>query len=183
MPAPAPAPEPVEEDAPASPEPVEVAEAPVLDGPAQRDGMSREERLQAARERREARQQAQKRRRSCLEETDSVAELGPNQYRVERELIDYYSSHLKEAAELAYVYWYREEGEIKGFRVRRIRCGNVLHQAGFRNGDVILSINGRPVTTIPQALLAYRKLRRKKQLRVEVVRRTGESVQLRYKLT
>lgn len=181
---PEPAPEPEAQPAapdpePVAAEPVEVAQAPAVDGPTRRDGMTREERLQAARER----AQQRKRKRSCLEETDSVAELGPNRYRVERDLIDYYSSHLKEAAKLAYVHWYREDGEIKGFRVRRIRCGNVLHQAGFRNGDVILSINGRSVTTIPQALLAYRKLRRKKQLRVEVIRRDGAAVKLHYKLT
>jgi C-terminal processing protease CtpA/Prc len=140
---------------------------------------TREERLLAARERAASRPP---RRRSCVEETDAISELGENHFAVERDLIDYYSSNLKEAAQLAYAHWYREEGEIVGFRVRRIRCGNVLHQAGFRNGDVILSINGRPVTTIPQALLAYRKLRRKKRLSVEVQRRDGQPVELRYKL-
>jgi S1-C subfamily serine protease len=124
----------------------------------------------------------ERRRRDCVEETDAIAALGNNQYRVERDLIDYYSGHLKEAAKLAYVHWHREEGEVVGFRVRRIRCGNVLHQAGFRNGDIIRSINGRGVTTIPQALLAYRKLRRKKRLNVEVTRRNGNDMMLRYKL-
>ena len=81
------------------------------------------------------------------------------------------------------MYWYREEGDIVGFRVRRIKCGSVLHQAGIRNGDVVRSINGRPVTTIPQALSAYRKLRRKRKLEVELTRRSGEAVSLRYKLT
>ena len=87
------------------------------------------------------------------------------------------------AMTLASVYWYREEGEIVGFKVRRIKCGSVLHQAGFRNGDIIHSINGREVTTIPQALVAYRKLRRKRKLEVVLTRRSGDTVALRYKLT
>jgi len=199
-PAPVPEPEPVEvEDAVEAPEevgepaappeaaPVETVLAVNTDTPQPEASRvpTREERLLAAQERR-ARIDAErkkKRRRSCLEEVDSIAEIGDNRYRVERDLVDYYSNHLNEAARLGYAHWYREEGEVVGFRIRRIRCGNVLHQAGFRNGDVIRSINGREVTTIPQALLAYRKLRRKKKLTVEVTRRDGQSVVLHYRLS
>ncbi len=126
---------------------------------------------------------APKKKRSCEEGTDAITQLGPDHYQIERELIDYYASDMHEAMTLASVYWYREEGEIVGFKVRRIKCGSVLHQAGFRNGDVIRSINGREVTTIPQALAAYRKLRRKRKLEVVLTRRTGDTVSLRYKLT
>ncbi|MEL6344569.1 MAG: PDZ domain-containing protein [Myxococcota bacterium] len=124
-----------------------------------------------------------RRRRPCVDGVDSIQAMGGDRYTVERDLVDYYSRDLKEAARLAYVHWHRQDGEIVGFRVRRIRCGSVLHQAGFRNGDVIHSINGKPVTSIPQALMAYRKLRRKKRLQVDVTRRDGSSVQLRYRLT
>ena len=126
---------------------------------------------------------ASKRRRNCDEGTDAITKVSTNRYEVERDLVDYYTGDISEAMTLASVYWYREDGEIVGFRVRRIKCGSVLHQAGIRNGDVVRSINGRPVTTIPQALSAYRKLRRKRKLEVELVRRSGEAVSLRYKLT
>ncbi|MFT5685731.1 MAG: hypothetical protein ACI8RZ_006685 [Myxococcota bacterium] len=124
-----------------------------------------------------------KKKRNCVEGTDSITELGPDRYQIERDLIDYYAGDMREAMTLASVYWYREEGDVVGFKVRRIKCGSVLHQAGFRNGDVIHSINGREVTTIPQALAAYRKLRRKRKLEVVLTRRTGDTVSLRYKLT
>lgn len=123
------------------------------------------------------------RKRTCEEASDAIQALGEDRYAVERDLVDYYAGDIQEAMKLAYVSWYRVEGEIVGFQVRRIRCGSVLEQAGFRNGDVIRSINGKPVTTIPQALFAYRKLRKKRQLEVDVQRKSGEQVLLRYRLT
>ena len=124
-----------------------------------------------------------RRKRNCEEGTDAITKVSANRYEVERDLVDYYTHDISEAMTLAAVYWYREDGDIVGFRIRRIKCGSVLHQAGIRNGDVVRSINGRPVTTIPQALSAYRKLRRKRKLEVELIRRSGEAVSLRYKLT
>lgn len=128
-------------------------------------------------------QNKKRRRRPCVEGSDSIKALGDNRFAVERDLIDHYSGDLREASKLAMVHWYRESGEVIGFKVRRIRCGSVLFEAGFRNGDVIHRINGKPVTTIPQALFAYRKLRKKKRLNVEVTRRDGTRVNLRYRLT
>ena len=79
--------------------------------------------------------------------------------------------------------WHRSaDGKVDGFRIRRIRCGGVLHEAGLRNGDVVHTVNGKPVRTLPQALGAYRRLRKKRVLWLEVTRR-GDTRTLRYLLT
>lgn len=123
------------------------------------------------------------RNKKCLEPDPRIAAKGADKYSIDRDLVDAYTSDLKKAAKLAWVGWHRDaEGEIDGFRVKKIRCGSVLHQAGFRNGDVITSVNGKPVTSIPQALSAYRKLRRKRILNVELNRK-GEARKLRYRLS
>lgn len=123
------------------------------------------------------------RQRDCDAQSEDIAMVSPNHYEVQRDLVDYYTSHLKEASKLAYAYWYKEDGDVVGFRIRRVRCGTILHQAGFRNGDVIRGINGRDVTTIAQAMVAYHKLRRKRNLRVKVQRNNGEVMVLHFKLT
>lgn len=185
-----PAAEPSETAAPAAPlsEPAPIA-TPAVEGPPRsvarpaRRVIAERHRIRRDTAQADAAQGTSKKNRSCEESTDAITELEPNRYMVDRALIDHYTGDMQEAMSLASVYWYREEGEIVGFKVRRIKCGSVLHQAGFRNGDIIRSINGRQVTTIPQALLAYRKLRRKRKLEVVLTRRSGDTVSLRYKLT
>ncbi|MCK6524570.1 hypothetical protein L6R49_24455 [Myxococcota bacterium] len=52
---------------------------------------------------------------------------------------------------------------------------------GFRGGDAVLSVNEEPVTSISQAVEAYRKLRNKKKLRVKI-RRNKKELVLEYTL-
>jgi hypothetical protein len=124
------------------------------------------------------------RKRSCIEgDNPDIDEVGAGQYRVARALVDYYTDDLKEAARLASVAWHEDErGKVDGFRIRHIRCGSVLYEAGLRNGDVVHQVNGKPVRNIAQALVAYRKLRKKRRLWLDVTRK-GEAVGLRYKLS
>jgi S1-C subfamily serine protease len=121
--------------------------------------------------------------KECLPPIDEIVKIDDAQWRIDRDLVDYYVKHLDEAEKLAWIGWHRnEEGDIDGFKIKRIRCGSVLDQAGFKNGDVVLEINGRPVTSIPQAIGAYYRLRTKRNLRVDLARE-GETVRLKYKLS
>ncbi|MCK6502453.1 hypothetical protein L6R53_03495 [Myxococcota bacterium] len=121
--------------------------------------------------------------RHCEEATDDIAQLGEGSYQVARSLVDLYVNDLELAQELASVAWHRDEdGKIDGFRIRRIKCGNVLYQAGFRNGDVVHSVNGKKIRTIFGAISAYRKLKHKEQLRIDATTKEGQSKHLRYKI-
>jgi len=118
----------------------------------------------------------------CLPDNPDIEALGENAYRVKQELVDYYVNHLREAAKMADTFWQKGKGgEVIGFRVRRVRCGNDLYQLGFRGADVVLAVNGETVTSIPQAIGAYRRLRKEKVLRVRIRRNKQERV-LRYEL-
>jgi hypothetical protein len=123
-----------------------------------------------------------RKKRPCLEPDPRITTRGEDRYAVDRDLVDRYTADLDAAAKLAWVGWHRNaQGDVDGFKVKRIRCGSVLHQAGFRNGDVVHKVNGKAVTTIPQALFAYRKLRKKRSLRIEL-KRKGAQKELRYRL-
>jgi hypothetical protein len=139
--------------------------------------------LAKAKKRKAKKRKKQKSKKECQPDVPGVEALGDNQFIVERAIIDYYASHLMEAARLAHVVWAKDkEGETIGFKVVRITCGSVLHEAGFKNGDVILSVNNKSVKTIPRALLAYRDLRKKKKLKVSIERKNVGPMVLEYKL-
>lgn len=112
------------------------------------------------------------RAQECLPPNPDISKVDDYKYTVKRSLIDYYIDHMRKADDLAYTSWVEgKDGEVKGFRVARIRCGNDLYQAGFRGGDVVLEINGEEVTSTAQAVKAYMKLRSANVLKVKIRRR------------
>ncbi len=118
----------------------------------------------------------------CLPDNPDITALGGDRFRVKRELVDHYVNNLKEAETLAKTYWQLgREGEVIGFRIRKVRCGNDLYQMGFRGGDVVIAVNEELVATTPQVIRAYMKLRRKNKLRITVRRNKKERV-LKYTL-
>ena len=124
-----------------------------------------------------------KKGRKCVEPTGQITETSTDVYEVEKALIDGYVDDLDSAARLAWTGWHTDpEGDVDGFVVKRIRCGSPLHEAGFRNGDVVHEVNGRTIDSIPSALRAYRRLKRKDVLKVDLTRKNGTSRQMRYEL-
>jgi hypothetical protein len=99
---------------------------------------------------------------------------------VEREVIDYYA-RIAHYRELGHASWHEgDTGERDGFKVRRINCD--LREAGVRNGDVVNSVNGYTVRTIPQAIRLWFRMRRTEHIVLKITRR-GSPMILVYKLT
>lgn len=124
-----------------------------------------------------------KKGRECVEPTGLIEDKGGGEYGVSKDLVDTYANDLGAASTLAWASWHEDAaGETDGFRVRRIRCGSPLHEAGFRNGDVVHSVNGKEITTIPDAMFAYQKVKRRDSLKVSITRKDGSRQKLRYEL-
>ena len=121
--------------------------------------------------------------KECLPASGQVLELAPNTYSVEKALIGEWTTDLEKAESLAYTAWHRgPDGERDGFRVRRIQCGNPLDEAGFRNGDVVHSVNGQEVTGMTDVFRVWRKVRKAEELEVTLSRKDGTKETLRYTL-
>ena len=119
----------------------------------------------------------------CAEPTEDIVQLSENEYSITRELVMDYASDLERASRLAYVDWYEnDKGKVDGFQVRHIRCGTVLDQAGLKNGDVIREVNGKAVKSIMTAWGAWRKVKKKDVVRVQVMRK-GQRFEIRYHIT
>jgi hypothetical protein len=126
---------------------------------------------------------ASKRGKKCLPDNDGIVQLDDATWRIDSGILDYYVKHINQAQKLAWVGWDRgADGKVDGFKVKRMRCGSVLRQAGLENGDVIQAINGKSVHSIPTAISAYTKLRSKNVLRL-TVSRDGQILHIKYKLT
>ena len=71
--------------------------------------------------------------------------------------------------------WWKldEDGERVGVGIGRMKCGSLLRQGGFKNGDVIVGVNGMPIQSWSDGVNAFLKLRTKRLLWVDVVRRGG----------
>ena len=118
----------------------------------------------------------------CLPDNPEIKALGDDRYRVKQDLVDYYVNHLNKAEELAQTFWQMGKGgEVIGFRIRRVRCGNDLYQLGFRGGDVVIAVNDEPVSTTGQIIKAYLKVRNKKKLSI-TLRRNRKERSFRYVL-
>lgn len=63
------------------------------------------------------------------------------------------------------------DGELRGLKLYGIRPGSLPKLLGFRNGDLVLSINGAPVTGGEPPLGVYRRLRSVDTLAVEIERK------------
>ena len=101
-------------------------------------------------------------------------------YAVDRDVVDSYA-HITRYRELGHVSWYKnDDGERTGFRLRRINCD--LRQAGIRNGDIVTSVNGRTIQSIPEAIRMWFKVRRKNHVVLEITRR-GTPMTISYELT
>lgn len=120
--------------------------------------------------------------RECEPERADIFMVSETAYRIEDQAIAYYAEHPKEAEKLAATWWAKDdEGERRGFKLGRIKCGSILDQVGFKSGDIIEAVNGREIQSYSEAVTAFMGLRNRKVLWVQVERR-GEPVRLDFHL-
>ncbi|PRQ04657.1 Type II secretion system protein C [Enhygromyxa salina] len=64
-----------------------------------------------------------------------------------------------------------KDGDIRGFRLSRLRRGTILRLLGLHNGDTLLAVNGVELDSMDRAIGLYTKLRRASNLDVTVLRK------------
>lgn len=75
------------------------------------------------------------------------------------------------AREVRYVPHKNPDGVVDGFRVAAIRRGSLLARVGFRNGDVVRSVNGRALIDADAALEAWQAARDQSRFTFDITRR------------
>lgn len=74
-----------------------------------------------------------------------------------------------------------ENGQPDGMALNNIRPNSIFRRMGLRNGDVLTAIDGRPITTVDQALKLYEDLRSSDSANIEIKRR-GRPTTIEYNI-
>lgn len=112
----------------------------------------------------------------CPVSPEGIVAVAATNWRIDRDLIDYYATHIGELMKLGNPYSHKgTDGRPDGFRVGIPRC-SLLRDGGLRSGDIVKDINGVRINTVLQAIGAYFKLRDEPVLQVRVERRRQEMV-------
>lgn len=109
----------------------------------------------------------------------SVRKLDERRYHVDRALRD---ELVKDTMLISYgASIYRRSAAPRGYKLSQVYRNGVLWQLGLRDGDVVRSINGKPLENKEAAFVAYARLRRAKKL-VLAVERKGRKLSLVYQI-
>jgi len=96
---------------------------------------------------------------------------GPNERTVDRSVVDKALANPTQFARSVRVRPYKKNGEVTGFRLRRIKKGSPLELLGAQKGDIIHSVNGVSLTSVDQALAAYQNMRNESKLTFSITRK------------
>lgn len=102
---------------------------------------------------------------------DGVEKLDGRRWAVDQEVIDGLANDPSQLAKLGRARPRRQNGEVVGYRLSRIRRGSLGRTLGLRTGDVVHAVNGKPLTSASAALEAWRELSDARELEVELTRR------------
>jgi general secretion pathway protein C len=101
-------------------------------------------------------------------------------FSIERRMLDEKLADLASLQKEARALLHRgPDGEYDGYRLSAIRRGSMLDSLGVKNGDIIHSVNGLPLTSVDGAMKALEQLRSDSSFKIEVTRR-GQPVSLDY---
>ncbi len=92
-------------------------------------------------------------------------------YRLDRRYVEEQTSDIGKILKDVFVVPVVRNGETVGFKFRYIKPGSLLYKYGLRSGDLILSVNDRPIRTVEEAFKIYNILRNESIVKVEVERR------------
>jgi membrane-associated protease RseP (regulator of RpoE activity) len=128
-------------------------------------------------------EQRQVRRRSarsgrCKKDHPQIRTRDDGTVEIDRSLVRHYTRHLDEFLSLGVSGPYNEDG-LRGWRIEGFGCTNPVYKAGFRKGDVLLTVNGKKTRTWPQVVFLYQTLKAKDRFDFEVSRR-GQPVSLTF---
>lgn len=104
-------------------------------------------------------------------EFDGINQTGENSFEVDRSLLEKYMGDPSLLAGLGAARPHRSDGEVDGYRLYRIRRDSIGSALGLKNGDVVHSVNGRPLSNMSEAMQAFQELQSSGSFQFEVTRR------------
>ena len=110
-----------------------------------------------------------------------VKKTGPYDYQIDRGMLDEQLKDLSELGRQARVVPNYRNGKYEGFKLVGVRPGSLYRSIGVRSGDVIKSINGKPIDSPNKALDLFEQLKNSSNINLEIELR-GQPKQLNYSI-
>ncbi len=114
------------------------------------------------------------------DDEEGIEKVGENKFVVSRDLLDKYINDIESISRMGRALLHRgPDGEFDGYRLSAIRRNTLADKLGIRNGDVVHSVNGKPLNSVQSAMEAYQTMTNDSNFSFEVTRR-GQKVDLDY---
>ena len=126
-----------------------------------------------------------------LDNTDNLKDLQLNKEQttheddyksnISRDEIVYYSKHPVQIWNNIAIHEVKENGKIKGFKIKKINKSSVFSKLGLKQGDLIIKINNKRLKSYRDALDVYRHIDNLDTIEI-VVLRGNQEVELIYEI-
>jgi hypothetical protein len=109
---------------------------------------------------------------------EGVTKIDSTHYVLSQAFVDKYIDDTDKAGQQGAANWAaNKSGETTGVKLSQLRCAP--RQAGLKNGDVVKTVNGRPITSTVNAWAAYRDVTGAKHFTVNL-KRKGQAMKINY---
>jgi general secretion pathway protein C len=106
------------------------------------------------------------------EEEGDVKKEGPNKFVIDRATVEKVMANPEELySQIRAVPHKGPNGEVDGYRLSGIRRRSLFNKLGIKNGDIVHSVNGQPLTSMQSAMEAYNSMGSGSNFNFEVTRR------------
>ncbi len=120
-----------------------------------------------------------------MDDFEDAISLGSDFIEVDRqELLDQGGgmfAMMRQVQENLQVEVYMEEGSPAGLRLQGVDDIGLAKLAGIEEGDVVKSVNGQAISSVPRALREFRRVRHLDEVNVELLR-DGEQIEKSYRI-
>ena len=110
-----------------------------------------------------------------------VKKTGAYSYEIDRKMLDTQLADLSKLTSQARIVPNYRGGKYQGFKLVGVRPGSLYRSIGIRSGDVIKSINGRPIDSPNKAIELFEKLKNSTSIELDFERR-GQPKTLNYSI-
>ncbi len=109
------------------------------------------------------------------DDSDGVSKVGENEYTISEDLLNKHLNDLEGISRMGRALLHRgPDGEFDGYRLSAIRRNTIADQLGIKNGDIIHSVNGKPLNSMQAAMEAYNTMQNEKEFSFTITRRGQE---------
>lgn len=105
---------------------------------------------------------------------DGVSKSGPDKYTVDQAVFDELLKNPEKLYTQIRATEHKTDGAIDGYRLSGIRRQSIFYKLGIKNGDVIHSVNGMPLTNLSEAMKALDSLQSSRDFSFDVTRRRNK---------